>query len=71
MSVEPVCRKASISLRELRLMTGRNLSCNWQLEPVHGKTILQLSGREHGVRWAPAFRGSDLQENSGDRMSGT
>ncbi|MEV0210447.1 hypothetical protein AB0H97_35175 [Streptomyces sp. NPDC050788] len=52
-------------------MTGRNLSCNWQLEPVHGKTILQLSGREHGVRWAPAFRGSDLQENSGDRMSGT
>ncbi|MFE6331594.1 cytochrome P450 [Streptomyces sp. NPDC057798] len=39
---------------------------NWQLEPVHGKTILQLSGREHAVRRAlvaPAFRGSDLQEN--------
>ncbi|MGW1542153.1 cytochrome P450 [Streptomyces sp. NPDC002309] len=38
---------------------------NWQLEPVHGKTILQLSGREHAVRRAlvaPAFRGSDLQE---------
>ncbi|MGW0916905.1 cytochrome P450 [Streptomyces sp. NPDC002784] len=39
---------------------------NWQLEPVHGKTILQLSGREHAVRRAlvaPAFRGSDLEEN--------
>jgi cytochrome P450 len=38
---------------------------NWQLEPVHGKTILQLSGREHSVRRAlvaPAFRGSELEE---------
>ncbi|MFC4327035.1 cytochrome P450 [Streptomyces andamanensis] len=38
---------------------------NWQIEPVHGTTILQLSGREHAVRRAlvaPAFRGSDLQE---------
>ena len=38
---------------------------DWQLEPVHGRTILQLSGREHAVRRAlvaPAFRGSDLQE---------
>ncbi|MEU5001767.1 cytochrome P450 [Streptomyces sp. NPDC021622] len=37
---------------------------DWQIEPVHGKTILQLSGREHAVRRAlvaPAFRGSDLQ----------
>lgn len=52
-------------------MTGRHFSYNGPLEPVHGKTILQFSGREHGVRPAPAFRGSDLQENSGDRMSGT
>jgi pulcherriminic acid synthase len=38
---------------------------DWQLEPVHGKTIVQLSGREHAVRRAlvaPAFRGNDLQE---------
>jgi len=38
---------------------------NWQIEPVHGKTILQLSGREHAVRRAlvaPAFRGRELQE---------
>ncbi|MDK1476662.1 cytochrome P450 [Streptomyces sp. 549] len=38
---------------------------DWQVEPVHGKTILQLSGREHAVRRAlvaPAFRGSDLQQ---------
>jgi pulcherriminic acid synthase len=38
---------------------------DWQLEPVHGKTIVQLSGREHAVRRAlvaPAFRGKDLQE---------
>lgn len=38
---------------------------DWQLEPVHGRTILQLSGRDHAVRRAlvaPAFRGADLQE---------
>ncbi|MFI0352635.1 cytochrome P450 [Actinomadura sp. 9N407] len=38
---------------------------DWQLEPVHGRTILQLSGREHAVRRglvAPAFRGGELQE---------
>ncbi|MFB4319853.1 cytochrome P450 [Actinomadura sp. 21ATH] len=38
---------------------------DWQLEPVHGRTILQLSGREHAVRRglvAPAFRGSELEE---------
>jgi pulcherriminic acid synthase len=37
----------------------------WQLEPVHGRTILQMSGREHSVRRAlvaPAFRGTSLQE---------
>ncbi|MYV53808.1 cytochrome P450 [Streptomyces sp. SID3212] len=37
---------------------------DWQIAPVHGKTILQLSGREHAVRRAlvaPAFRGDDLQ----------
>ena len=37
----------------------------WQLEPVHGRTILQMSGREHSVRRAlvaPAFRGDTLQE---------
>jgi cytochrome P450 len=38
---------------------------DWQLEPVHGKTILQMSGREHSVRRAliaPAFRGSELEK---------
>jgi cytochrome P450 len=38
---------------------------SWQIEPVHGRTILQLSGREHSVRRAlvaPAFRGADLRE---------
>ncbi|AEW95582.1 MULTISPECIES: cytochrome P450 [Streptomycetaceae] len=37
----------------------------WQIEPVHGRTILQMSGREHAVRRAlvaPAFRGRELQE---------
>jgi cytochrome P450 len=36
----------------------------WQLEPVHGRTILQMSGREHATRRAlvaPAFRGSELE----------
>jgi pulcherriminic acid synthase len=38
---------------------------DWQLEPVHGRTILQMSGREHAVRRAlvaPAFRGGELRE---------
>jgi cytochrome P450 len=38
---------------------------DWQVEPVHGRTILQLSGREHAVRRAlvaPAFRGSELRD---------
>ncbi|WP_330176984.1 cytochrome P450 [Streptomyces sp. NBC_01498] len=38
---------------------------HWQVEPVHGKTILQLSGRDHAVRRAlvaPAFRGTDLEK---------
>jgi len=38
---------------------------DWQLEPVHGRTILQLSGRDHSVRRAlvaPAFRGSELRD---------
>jgi cytochrome P450 len=38
---------------------------DWQIEPVHGRTILQLSGREHAVRRglvAPAFRGGELRE---------
>ncbi|WP_030544325.1 cytochrome P450 [Streptomyces albus] len=38
---------------------------DWQLEPVHGRTILQMSGREHAVHRAlvaPAFRGNTLQE---------
>ena len=38
---------------------------DWQLEPVHGRTILQMSGRTHSIRRAlvaPAFRGNTLQE---------
>jgi pulcherriminic acid synthase len=37
----------------------------WQLEPVHGRTILQMSGSEHSTRRAlvaPAFRGSTLRD---------
>ncbi|MDT8910012.1 cytochrome P450 [Amycolatopsis sp. PS_44_ISF1] len=36
----------------------------WQLEPAHGRTILQMSGREHSIRRAlvvPAFRGNELE----------
>jgi cytochrome P450 len=38
---------------------------DWQLEPVHGRTIVQMSGREHAVRRAlvaPAFRGNELEQ---------
>ncbi|MET9605900.1 cytochrome P450 [Streptomyces sp. NPDC006512] len=37
----------------------------WQTEPVHGKTLLQMSGREHATRRAlvaPAFRGNELRD---------
>jgi cytochrome P450 len=43
------------------VFTSDNYS--WQLEPVHGRTILQMDGREHSVHRAlvtPAFRGSQL-----------
>lgn len=45
------------------VFTTENYS--WQLEPVHGRTILQMSGREHSVRRAlvaPAFRGKTLEQ---------
>ncbi|WP_430781865.1 cytochrome P450 [Actinoplanes sp. G11-F43] len=35
----------------------------WQMEPVHGRTILQMDGREHSIHRrlvTPAFRGSEL-----------
>lgn len=38
---------------------------DWQLEPAHGRTIVQMSGREHSVRRAlvaPAFRGNELEQ---------
>jgi cytochrome P450 len=37
----------------------------WQLEPMVGRTFLQMSGREHAMRRAlvtPALRGRDLRE---------
>ena len=38
---------------------------SWQLEPVHGRTILQMEGRDHSLHRGliqPAFRGSELTE---------
>lgn len=35
----------------------------WQLEPVHGRTIVQMDGREHATKRAivaPSFRGREL-----------
>lgn len=43
------------------VFTSDNYS--WQLEPVHGRTILQMDGREHAIHRGlvtPAFRGSEL-----------
>jgi cytochrome P450 len=51
--------------RALRDQVFTTANYDWQLEPVHGRTILQLDGREHSVRRAlvaPAFRGSELQD---------
>jgi cytochrome P450 len=45
------------------VFTSENYS--WQLEPVHGRTILQMEGREHSTHRslvAPAFRGRELAE---------
>ena len=44
-----------------KAFTSKNYE--WQLEPVHGRTILQMEGRDHSVHRnliAPAFRGSEL-----------
>jgi cytochrome P450 len=46
-----------------KVFTSDNYS--WQLEPVHGRTILQMEGRDHSLHRnliAPAFRGSELTE---------
>ena len=46
-----------------RRFTSENYS--WQLEPVHGRTILQMDAREHSIHRGlvtPAFRGSELTE---------
>ncbi|BEL04822.1 cytochrome P450 [Actinoplanes sichuanensis] len=43
------------------IFTSDNYS--WQLEPVHGRTILQMDGREHSIHRrlvTPAFRGGEL-----------
>ncbi|SDT06621.1 cytochrome P450 [Actinoplanes derwentensis] len=43
------------------VFTSDNYS--WQLEPVHGRTILQMDGREHAIHRrlvTPAFRGDQL-----------
>jgi cytochrome P450 len=59
-----VSRYADVS-RAFRDQVFTTANYDWQLEPVHGRTILQLSGRDHSVRRAlvaPAFRGSELQE---------
>ncbi|MEV0901658.1 cytochrome P450 [Actinoplanes sp. NPDC049802] len=43
------------------VFTSDNYS--WQLEPVHGRTILQMDGREHSIHRrlvTPAFKGSEL-----------
>lgn len=37
----------------------------WQLEPIHGRTILQMEGREHSTHRAllnPFFRGNGLEK---------
>lgn len=43
------------------LFTSRNYE--WQLEPVHGRTIVQMDGREHATKRAivaPSFRPKEL-----------
>jgi cytochrome P450 len=59
-----ISRYADVA-RAFREPVFTSANYDWQLEPVHGRTILQLSGREHAVRRAlvaPAFRGSTLAE---------
>ncbi len=48
--------------RAFKEFSSENYS--WQLEPVIGRSILQMEGREHSIQRAlvaPAFRGKDLQ----------
>lgn len=53
--------ECAAAFRDTRF-TSRNYE--WQLEPVHGRTILQMDGSEHARRRAllnPFFRGKGLQ----------
>jgi pulcherriminic acid synthase len=46
-----------------KVFTNENYA--WQLQPVHGRTILQMEGLEHSLHRGlvtPAFRGSELTE---------
>lgn len=45
------------------LKEAGNRNYEWQLEPVHGRTIIQMDGREHATKRAlvtPSFRGREL-----------
>jgi cytochrome P450 len=62
-----ISRYADVA-RAFREAVFTTANYGWQLEPVHGRTILQMSGREHSVRRAlvtPAFRGDTLQSKFG------
>lgn len=46
---------------DTKVFTSENYA--WQLEPVHGRTILQMDGQQHSVHRSlitPAFRGGEL-----------
>jgi cytochrome P450 len=47
------------------VFSSRNYA--WQMEPLHGKTIIQMDGREHSSLRnivVPAFRGKELMEQT-------
>ncbi|MEU6148544.1 cytochrome P450 [Actinosynnema sp. NPDC047251] len=51
--------------RGLRDPVFTNENYEWQVAPVHGRTMLEMGGREHAVRRAlvaPAFRGTSLEQ---------
>ncbi|ADP79925.1 cytochrome P450 [Pseudofrankia inefficax] len=51
--------------RALKDPAFTNRNYEWQAEPVHGRTIIQMDGREHSTKRAlvsPSFRGRELFE---------
>jgi len=62
-----VSRYADVE-RAFRDQAFTTANYDWQLEPVHGRTILQLNGREHSLRRALVLVERDAARAAGQEQ---